>query len=120
MKHKDFIIFYCLFICINCFCEGNHNRVDLNKEECARYDIEKSEISSGKVEDYECCYFSMLNDLIASECMIFTKDEAERIYQKAVESSSLNFADARVECSSINLFFNIINIIKSLALVLFL
>ena len=118
MKHKDFIIFYCLFIYINCFCEGNHNRVDLNKEECARYDIEKSEISSGKVEDYECCYFSMLNDLIASECMIFTKDEAERIFQKGVESSSLNFADARVECSSENLFFNVINIIKSLVLFL--
>ena len=60
----------------------------------------------------------MLNDLIASECMIFTKDEAERIFQKGVESSSLNFADARVECSSENYFFNVINIIKSLVLFL--
>ena len=118
MKYKDFIIFYCLFIYINCFCEGNHNRVDLNKEECARYDIEKSEISSGKIEDYECCYFTMLNDIIASECMIFTKDEAERIFQKGFESSSLNFADARVECSSKNLFFR--NVIIIILLVLFL
>ena len=119
MNKKDFIIiFYCLFIYINCFCDGDHNRVDLNKDECAKYDIEKSEISSGYVEDYECCYVSMLDSIMASECMILTKDEAERIMEKAFELSSLNFVDYRIECYSKNLFVRIINMIKSLILLL--
>ena len=50
MKYKKLLIFCYLLIVINCYCEGDHNRIDLNKKECARYEIEKEEIS-GKVEE---------------------------------------------------------------------
>lgn len=50
MKYKKLLIFCYLLIVINCYYEGDHNRIDLNKKECVRYEIEKEEIS-GKVEE---------------------------------------------------------------------
>ena len=46
MKKNILMIFinYCLLIFVNCYCEGNHNRDDLDKKECARYEIEKEEV----------------------------------------------------------------------------
>lgn len=95
------IIFTYLFIKIDGYCEGSHNRVDLNKKECARYEIEKEEIDGDNVNDYECCFIShlLLDGLVEDECLIQSKDKTERAIIKLAELSPLNIFDTSIECS---------------------
>lgn len=118
MKNKGLLIFCYLLIFINCYCEGDHNRKDLNKKECARYEIEKEEIS-GNVEDYECCFTSMINDFLFNGCWPVPKDKKERSNIKGLELSPLNVIDASFECSIKYLSFYITNIKILLVLLLF-
>lgn len=118
MKNKGLFIFVCLFIYINCYCKGNHNRIDLNKKECARYEIEREEISDN-VEDYECCYTSMINDYLFNGCWPVPKDKKQRAIMEGLEYSPLNVIDASFECSIKYLSFYITKIKILLALFLF-
>ena len=96
MKYKKLLIFCYLLIFINCYCEGDHNRIDLNKKECARYEIEKDEIS-GNVEDYECCFTSMISEFLFNWCLPVPKDKKERAVMKGLEYSALNVIGASFE-----------------------
>ena len=96
----------------------DHNRIDLNKKECARYEIEKDEIS-GNVEDYECCFTSMISEFLFNWCLLVPKDKKERAVMKGLEYSSLNVIGASFECSIKYLSFYITKIKMLLALLLF-
>lgn len=94
-------IFICLFIYINCYCKGDHNRIDLNKKECARYEIEKEEVNGDNVENYECCYSSSLiyADLIGEECVIESKNKKDKAITQIALMTPLNIFDISIECS---------------------
>lgn len=106
------IIFIFLFIKIKGYCEGSHNRVDLNKKECARYEIEKEEIDGDNVKDYECCFISylILDGPGEGECLIQSKNKVEKALTILAELSPLNIFDASIECSFKYLTFFIIKI----------
>lgn len=93
-------IFICLFIYINCYCKGTHNRIDLNKKECARYEIEKEEVNGDNVENYECCYYSsLIYDFVSRECVIESKNKKDKAITTISLMSPLNIFDVSIECS---------------------
>ena len=54
-----FLLLISIFYYIQCYCDGDHDRIDLSKEECDRYEIDQDEIEDGEnVYDYRCCFFS--------------------------------------------------------------
>ena len=111
-KILTFFINCCLIISINCYCEGNHNRDDLDKKECARYEIEKEEVGGDNVEDYECCYiYSLMTDLVEKECLVYTKNIGEKILGDAFINSPLNIFGGNIECSFRYISIDIINMI---------
>lgn len=115
------IIILCLcFSYIKCYCEGSHNRKDLNKKECAKYEIEKEEISSGTPEDYECCFIHYLgwNDVLKDECSIESKDKASRAFTKVAEASPINIFNLKIECSFNSLISKLSNIIVLLLILI--
>lgn len=120
MRKIFYYFFYSyLLIKIDCYCEGNHNRNDLDKKQCARYEIEKEEVDGDNVENYECCYvYSLMTDLVEKECLVYTKNLGEKLLGEAFINSPLNIFNAEIECSFIYLSFNIIYAILLIFLVI--
>jgi hypothetical protein len=117
---RNIIILYLCFSYIKCYCGGTHNRKDLNKKECAKYEIEKEEISGGTPEDYECCFIYSLvwNDVLKDECTVESKDKTSRAFTKAAEASPLNIFNMKIECSFNTLITKLFNIIVLLLILI--
>ena len=117
MIKNGFFIFtlVSLFFTIKCYCEGSHNRKDLNKKECARYEIEPEEVNGDEVENYQCCfiYYLMLDNIMEKECYVDTKKKGEKFLEDLAFNSHLNIFGATIECSFRYLlsFNNVIKII---------
>ena len=117
---KNIFILFLYFSYIKCYCKGSHNRKDLSKKECAKYEIEKEEVSGDNPENYECCFMESLiwNDLLHNECLIISKDKKTKILYQALEATPLNIFDMKTECSFNSLNSKLFNIIV-LLLILF-
>ena len=118
MKKNLIFIYIYLFISINSYCEGDHNRNDLNKKECAKYEIEQEEIGSNeKLEDYECCY---VFTAVTEECIVYSKKLGNKIITEVFLNSPLNIFGGDIQCSYKYLSFNVIDVIQIILLFLFL
>ena len=90
-----------IFYYIQCYCEGDHDRIDLNKEQCSRYEIDQDEIEAKqKIQNFRCCFMSYVTILgeKTEECTVYEKSQENDFIQDVI----LDFFGADIKCSKNN------------------